>query len=109
MVTFEEIPGELNITGVVGNDITMDVLFKDSVLTGYTFLGFIILEPSPLEKRYTLTITDTDLAEGQIQVSLTDAQTTEIGPVSNKPWFVQWVHSGLQENVLFGRFQLNRF
>lgn len=108
MVTFEEIPGELNITGVVGNDITMDVLFKDSVLTGYTFSGYIILEPNPLEKRYALTITNTDLAQGQIQVSLTDAQTTEIGPVSNKPWFVQWIHSGLQENILFGRFQLNR-
>lgn len=109
MVTFEQIPGGLHINGVVGNDLTMDVLFQDTDLTGYTFTGYVVLEPDPLEKTYALTITNTSLVDGQIQVSLTEAQTTEIGPVSNKPWYLQWIHSGLQENVLFGRFQLNRF
>lgn len=109
MVTFAQIPGGLNINGVVGNDLSMDILFQDTVLTGYTFSAYVVLEPDPLEKAYALTITNTNLADGQIRVSLTEAQTTEIGPVSNKPWYLQWIHSGLQENVLFGRFQLNRF
>lgn len=109
MVTFEQIPGGLHINGVVGNDLTMDILFQDTDLTGYTFSAYVVLEPSPLEKTYAITVTNTSLADGLIQASLTEAQTTEIGPVSNKPWYLQWVHSGLQENVLFGRFQLNRY
>jgi hypothetical protein len=109
MVTFEHLPGGLDIEGVVGNDIAMDVLVEDTDLTGYTFLSYIILEPTPLEKRYAMTVTNTDLAEGQIQVSLTDSQTTEIGPVSNKPWYLQWTVSGLTRNFLMGRFQLDRF
>jgi hypothetical protein len=108
--TFEQLPGGLNMTGVVGNDIDMDVLFEDTNLTGYTFVAYIVLTPSPLEKRYTMTVTNVDLAQGQIRVSLTDTQTTEIGPVSGKPWYLQWDDGlGEQRNVLMGRFQLNRF
>lgn len=108
MELFEQVGGGLNMNGVVGNDLTMDVLFEDTVLTGYTFLGYVVLEPSPLEKTYALTVTNTDLAEGQIQVSLTDAQTTEIGPISNKPWFLQWNNGGDIRNVLMGRLALSR-
>lgn len=108
MVDFEQLPGGLNINGVVGNDLTMDVAFEDTNLTGYTFSGFVVLEVSPLQKTYPLTITNTDLALGLIQVSLTDAQTTEIGPASGKPWYVSWNNGGDIRNVLMGRFRLDR-
>lgn len=109
MVTFQQIGGQLKMEGVVGKDLAMDILFEDTVLTGYTFVCYVILEKNPLEKRYAVTITNTDLAQGQIKASLTDTQTTEIGPVSGKTWFLQGSHGGFEENLLAGIFQLNRF
>lgn len=109
MELFEQVGGGVDIVGTVGDDLLIDMLFEDEVLTGFTFLGYIILEPLPLEKRYALTVTNTDLAEGQIQVSLSDTQTTEIGPISGRPWYLQWTDtSGNQRNVLMGSMQLNR-
>lgn len=108
MATFDNLPGELDIEGVAGNDVEMDVAFQDTNLTGYTFSGYVILEPTPLEKTYALTITNTNLALGLIQVSLTDAQTAEIGPVSGKPWYVSWNNGGDIRNVLRGRLRLDR-
>ena len=105
---FDNLPGELDIEGVVGNDVEMDVAFQDTNLTGYTFSGFVILEPPPLQKTYALTITNTNLALGLIQVSLSDANTTEIGPVSGKPWYVSWNNGGDIRNVLRGHLRLDR-
>ena len=99
----------MDLVGVVGNDLVVDVLFEDTNLTGYTFSAYVVLESYPLEKLYTITVTNIDLANGQIRLSLTDSQTTEIGPVSGKPWYLSWTDTGtLINNMLFGHFQLNR-
>ena len=107
--TFNNWPGRLNIQGVTGKDLKVDIEFEDTNLTGFTFTSFIILENAPLEKRQAITITNTDLANGLIRASLTDTETTAIGPVSGKPWFLQWSNAGDDRNVLAGMFQLNRF
>lgn len=110
-VSFGDVPGLLNIVGVSGRDLSIDILFRDTILTGYTFTAAVILDPAPLVRTQAMTVTSTDLANGLINVSLTDTETAAIGPVANKQWVLTWVVpvTLLTRDVIRGNFQLNRY
>lgn len=110
-VSYGDIPGVLNIVGVSGRDLSIDILFRDTVLTGYTFTAAVILDSFPLTRTQAMTVTSVDLANGLINVSLTDTETTAIGPVANKQWVLSWVVpiTLLTRDVIRGNFQLNRY
>ena len=101
--------GGLDITGMVGTDFQMGVFFDYTNLTGYTFSAFVVLDPPPLQRTYPLTVSAYDPAVGMITVSLSMSDTGKIGPVADKPWFLQYVSpTALKRTVMMGRLQLNR-
>ena len=100
---------DLDIEGVVGNDLEFAVFFGYMPVTGYVFSSFVELSPPPLRKTVPLTVTVLDAVNGLIQISLSKIETEKIGPVSGRPWRLQWLEGGKTLTVLGGRFQLNRF
>jgi len=107
MAYIEQNPGELNIFAVVGDDISIPLNF-DIALTGYTFSAILLWQQNGVTKEVVITVTNTNLADGIITLSLTDAQTTSIGEVTNRPWYLVWTSGGVSRTVLAGNFTLNR-
>lgn len=107
MATYEQLPGNMNISANVGDDISIPLLF-DIPLTGYTFTATILLEQSGVTKQQAITVTPTNLAGGIITLSLTDAQTTAMGELNKRPWYLVGTVGGVTRTWLSGLFSLNR-
>jgi hypothetical protein len=100
--------GGLDLKGMVGDDIEIGVFFDYANLTGYTFSAFVVLDPPPLKRSFTITVTPLDLTVGFISVKLSSADSTTIGPVADKPWFLKWSVGGKTRTILMGKLYLNR-
>lgn len=108
MADYTQTPGNLNILAVVGDDISISLDF-DVVLTGYTFVSEILVQQYGATKKVPFTVTNNNLANGLITLSLTDTQTTAIGECNKCPWYLKWTSSGAATTtVLSGQFTLNR-
>jgi hypothetical protein len=98
MADFQQIPGELNIEIGLGDDLSQLIDF-DIVLTGYTFVSKVEHGATTTD----ITVTNTNLATGQITLGLTDAQITAIGSGSHR-WYLAWTTGTTTRRVLAGTF-----
>jgi len=106
MTTLNQEPADLDIVISVDDDFSYLVDF-DINLTGYTFSGYVVKQPedNPLT---AFTISNTDLTNGQITISLTDTQIATLGQGTHK-YYLTWVVSGLARRVLAGDFTIRKY
>lgn len=104
MTTFSQTPGQLDIRAVVGTDFVCYLRF-DTDISNYTFGGAIVLQEYPSKKTFPLTTTIT--GNNTVGISLTDAQTSEIGAISKKKWYLNWVIGDLTQTIISGNFELS--
>jgi hypothetical protein len=98
MADFEQIPGELNFTVGLGDDLS--ALFDlDIVLTGYTFVAKVEHGTTTTD----ITITNTNLAVGQFTLVWTRAQIAAIGSGSHR-WYIEWTTGSLTRRAYAGTF-----
>jgi hypothetical protein len=108
--TVEVVGGGLDIEGVAGDDLEFGLFFDYTQMTGYTFSGFVVITPSPLQRVIPIAVTVLDPTVGLFTVKLSAADTLKIGPVSGKPWFLRAIDPlGKQRTVLMGKLSLNRY
>lgn len=100
MADLDQRPGELNITTTTSDDLSI-LLDFDIVLTGYTFTAFVEHDGTST----AITIVNTNLATGQITISLTNTQLTTIG-TGYHFWYLAWNDSSLDRRVLAGNFNI---
>ena len=104
MPTFSQTPGELDIEAVLGTDFALSLNFS-SVISDFEFEAGIILNEYPSQTIFPLT---TSVSGTQIvNITLSDAQTEEIGVISNKKWYLKRGKDGIIQMVLSGRFQIS--
>jgi hypothetical protein len=106
MATYAQTPGLLNIKGVVGAHFSCQLDFGTS-LSGYSFDSAIILQEYPTKREQAVTVTIDNAGSGIITLSLTEAQTTTLGAISNKKWYLNWTTGGIKQTILAGRFELS--
>jgi hypothetical protein len=99
---------DLDIEGVVGDDLEFAIFFGYMPVTGFVFSSFIELSGPPLRKTSPLTVTILDGANGLIAVSLARAETLKLGPISACPWKLTWLENGQTRTVTMGKLALNR-
>lgn len=104
MATFSQTPGQLDIRAVVGTDFVCFLRF-DTELSNYSFDGFIVLQEYPTKRLFPITTTVTGI--NTLALELTDAQTSEIGPISKKKWYLNWTINGIKQTVISGNFELS--
>jgi hypothetical protein len=99
--TYSVLPDTLNIVFVQGDELSV-LLDFDQDLTGYTFETQIILvlnvsggNVTEFEPVVSFTQTPVDLASGQINLSLTETQTSALQLGAPYRWFMRWVAPGL--------------
>jgi hypothetical protein len=105
MTDFQQVPGELNIEVGLGDDLSMLIDF-DIVLTGYSFVSKV--EHANGAATTNITVTATNLASGQITISLTDAQITTIG-IGTHRWYLAWTVGSSTRRVLAGMFMVKSY
>lgn len=104
MPTFSQTPGELDIQAVVGTDFALSLNFTNTI-SDFTFEAAIVLNEFPSEITFPLTV---DIVGTRIvNLTLTDAQTTQIGVISNKKWYLKRTKDNITQMVLSGRFELS--
>jgi hypothetical protein len=106
MATYAQTPGLLNIKGVVGTHFSCQLTFGTN-LSAYTFDSAIVLQEYPVKREQAITVTVDNAAQGIITLSLTQNQTTSVGAISKKKWYLNWTVGGIKQTILAGTFELS--
>jgi len=106
MATYAQTPGLLNIKGVVGAHFSCQLNFGTN-LSAYTFDSAIVLQEYPVKREQAITVTVDNAAQGIITLSLTQNQTTSVGAISKKKWYLNWTVGGIKQTILAGTFELS--
>jgi len=110
--TFESVPGVLDITFVKGDEVAIALNFERD-LTGYTFeteiytvliaSGRDVLSREEIDD-VSITVTVTDVVNGLVTLSMTEAQTTLLAPKRRYGWLLRWTDDNdATRTVLAGR------
>lgn len=106
MTDLNQLPGELNVKMLQGDDLSFDVEFTGMNLTSYTFTANV----TPAGNAPTLipiTITNTDLANGKLHFFIARASVSALPTnTSAHTWLFQWTVSTFKRGVLGGTFYI---
>jgi hypothetical protein len=107
MATFSQLPGTLDITFVSGDEVAIALDF-DRDLTGYTITTAVYVTAVYAsggggtgfvtgigETAATFSISNTNLAAGQITIGLSEQQTAALSSAIAYRWYMRWVDSAL--------------
>ena len=100
MPDYSVLPSTLNLSFIRGDEFGC-LLDFDQNLTGYTFSAVIYPVASVRAGVFTagtaflnFSLTNVDLAAGQINLSLTEGQTQSFSPSTVYRWYFRWVAPG---------------
>jgi hypothetical protein len=99
MPTYDQLPASLNLRWNVGDDVSV-LLDFDIALTSYTATAAIYSTVTGASVA-TFTTAITDAATGKINISLTDAQTTTLGPGTFR-WALVWTLGAVSRTSMEG-------
>lgn len=107
MAVFTQLPGTLDITFVQGDEVAVALDF-DRNLTGFTMTAPVYVTAvfasggggSAFVETVgaiatNFVISNTNLAQGQILIGLSEAQTSLLSPGIAYRWYMRWVDTGL--------------
>jgi hypothetical protein len=99
MPTYDQLPAGLNLRWNVGNDVSV-LLDFDIALTSYTATAAVYSTVTGATVA-TFTTAITDAAAGKINISLTDTQTTTLGPGTFR-WALVWTLGAVSRTSMEG-------
>lgn len=99
MASYDQTPGSLNLTFKRGDDLSTLIDFSIA-LTGYTVTAAINSLVTGLEVQ-PFTVAMTNAASGQVNVSLTDAQTAALAR-GTYVWNAAWTEGNATRTALMG-------
>lgn len=111
MATFSQLPGELTLEIVRGDEVTFSAVFSALDLTGYTVSAAVyaglgaaaITTPVAYPAVTVSTATVNGVTSSTVQVSMTETQTLAISPTGLSRWYLRWVSpGGVTRTVLSG-------
>lgn len=111
MATFSQLPGDLALAIVRGDEVTFSAVFEGVDLTGYTvsaavYSGFGATATDAPVTTPTVTVTTATVSgvtSSTVQIGLTDTQTAAISPTGSSRWYLRWVSpGGVTRTVLSG-------
>jgi hypothetical protein len=111
MAVFSQIPGDLDLRIVRGDEVTFSAVFAATNLTGFTvtaavYSGFGATATDNPVATPTVTVTMAtvnNVTSSTVQISLTETQTAAISPTGSNRWFLRWVSpGGVTRTVLSG-------
>jgi hypothetical protein len=105
--TFSQLPGQLEITFVQGDEVNIALDF-DRDLTGYSIETKVYVTAvyasggggsSFVETvgatAVTFTVSPVSLANGQVTISLNEVQTASLSPAIAYRWYMRWVDGAM--------------
>jgi hypothetical protein len=109
-VTYEQIPGEVSISCVQGDEINIGVNCHQS-LVGYTLSAIVYAEVSSGggdaigATVATIAVGAVSLAAGTVTLTLTETQTGALQAGTRYRWYLRWTDTaGFTQTILAGPF-----
>jgi len=108
---YSQLPGDLTLQIVRGDEVSFSAVFANVILTGYTvtagvYSGFGPTATDTLVVTPTVTVTTAtanNFTSSIVQVSMTATQTAAISPTGLSRWYLRWVSpGGVTRTVLSG-------
>jgi hypothetical protein len=109
--TYSQLPGDLTLAIVRGDEVSFSAVFATVNLTGYTvtaavYSGFGATATDTPVATPTVTVTTASsggVTSSTVQISLTETQTLAISPTGTSRWYLRWVSpGGVTRTVLSG-------
>ena len=109
--TYSQLPGDLSLALVRGDEVTFSAVFTGVDLSSYTVSAAVYSGFGPTATDTpvaTPTVTVTTATSGgvtssTVQISMTETQTAAISPVGTSRWYLRWVSSSnVTRTVLSG-------
>jgi hypothetical protein len=109
--TYSQLPGDLTLALVRGDEVSFSAVFAAVNLTGYTVMaavysGFGATATDTPVATPTVTVTTASsggVTSSTVQISLTETQTLAISPTGTSRWYLRWVSpGGVTRTVLSG-------
>lgn len=100
MPSYDQTPGNLNLSLKAGDDFSAIIDFSPITMTGYTVTASINSLVTGVEV-VPLTTTFVSAAEGKVNVALTDSQTSAL-PRGSYGWKLAWVEGNGTRTALTG-------
>ena len=111
MAVFSQIPGDLDLRIVRGDEVTFSAVFAGVDLTGFTVtaavysgFGATATDTPVATPAVTVTMaTVNNVTSSTVQISMAETQTAAISPTGSNRWFLRWVSpGGVTRTVLSG-------
>ena len=103
-ITLEQVPAEVNIEVAIDDSFSSLVDFS-IVLTGYTVTAYVDKNDGT---QTAFTVVNTDLAAGQVTISLTKTQITALGEATHR-WYLRYGNGTIERRALAGNFKVTRY
>jgi hypothetical protein len=103
-ITIEQIPAAVSIEVAIDDSFSSLVDFS-IVLTGYTVTAYVDKNDGT---QTAFTIATTDLAAGQVTMSLTKTQITAIGAGTHK-WYLRYGNGTIERRAFAGNFTVYQY
>lgn len=110
--TYSQLPGDLTVAIVRGDEVSFSAVFAGVDLTGYTvtaavYSGFGAATSMVTQPSVSVTVsTVAGVTSSTVQVSMDENQTYAISPTSFSRWYLRWVSpGGVTRTVLSGVVQ----
>lgn len=112
--TYSQLPGDLTVQLVRGDEVSFSAVFAGVNLTGYTvtaavYSGFGATATDTPVVVPSVTVTTATVAgvtSSTAQISMTETQTLAISPTGQSRWYLRWVSpGGVTRTVLSGVVQ----
>ena len=115
VAVFNQLPGQLDVSFVQGDEVNIALSFPSRDLTGYTFSAvvYVVNQTVPLgggtsvptagQTAATWTVTPVSLTAGTLSIGLNETQTGSLSPAGTYRWYLRWVAPGsVTRTVLSG-------
>lgn len=108
---YSQLPGDLTLQIVRGDEVSFSAVFAGVDLTGYTvsagvYSGFGPTATDTLVVTPTVTVTTAtanNVTSSTVQISMTETQTAAISPMGSSRWYLRWISpGGVTRTVLSG-------
>lgn len=106
MATYEQLPGELNLSFRRADEVSTEIDFSPISLTGFTMAATIVSLVSGGTVA-AMTTTVTDAAAGKVNIALTDEQTAAL-PLGTYRWDLTADDGTARRTYLTGMVEVSR-
>lgn len=107
-VVIQQVPQNVPLIFVAGDDLVRRITFPGRVITGYVFHAQILNQDGTVAKEITVNVIQ-ETPDGAVDIVLTDVETLALLGSTNRRWVFWWTDAAALDRTLYtGQLTVNK-